>query len=165
MVRRAGRTAARSRQRGSALLMSIIVVLVISVIGVSVIRFASREVSGAASGRKAAALAACAEAGRALLMSRWKLLGPHGLNAPVLNDLLDPASGASVLGGHYGDDAPTQAVQVIRVDPVSVGPMNEVNELTNRIGEQVQPLRVVVHCVQGQERRQLEVEFGLRYGL
>ncbi len=148
-------------QRGSALIMSIIVILVISAAGVAIIRFASREVSGSVAGRKEAALSACAEAGRSLLMSRWKLLGQHGITAPVLDDALDAAT--EVKGGHYGQDAPTADVQVIRIDPVTVGPMMEVNELTNRIGEQVQPMRVVVHCAQN--GRELEVEFGVRYGL
>jgi hypothetical protein len=170
----------RPNQRGSALLMSIIVILVISVIGVGVIRFASREVAGATAGRKEAAAAACAETARVLLMSQWKLLGAHGVNARPLDIPLGDASQTRVLGGHYGQKPPDDAtywnagsgtwvknIQVIPLDPLTVGSAYVANDLTNRIGDSVQNYRVVVHCTQGSgtDARDTEVEFGVQYGL
>lgn len=162
--------------RGSALLTSVIVILVVAVVGVGVIRFASREVAGATAGRKEAAIAACAEAARAMLMSQWKLLGSHGVNARPLKLVLESASQTALRGGHYGQD-PTDAVywnatgatwvknvQVIQLNPLTVGPSYVANDLTNRVGDTVQSYRVVVHCQQA-GGRESEVEFGVQYGL
>ena len=163
-------------ERGSALLMSMIVVLVIAAIGVAVIRFSSRELAGAVAGRKEAAVASCAEAARALLMSQWKLLGASGVNVQPLNVTLDAASQTQAQGGHYGDDPSDSAhwnstaetwiknVQVIRLDPLTVGSSYQVNDITNRIGDTVQNYSVVVHCTQA-DGRQAEVEFAVQYGL
>ncbi|HVO19472.1 MAG TPA: hypothetical protein VMU15_09460 [Anaeromyxobacter sp.] len=173
----------RHNERGNALLMAVIVVLVITVFGLGVVRFASRELSGAVAGRKEASVAACAEAARALLMSQWKVLGVHDVGVAPLKITLDPNSPTVVMGGHYGQD-PTSAaywnsgsqtwvqnVQVIPMNPLTVGSSYQSNDLTNRIGDTVAPFRVVVHCVQGDttsnppESREVEVEFGVEYGL
>lgn len=166
----------RRTERGSALLMAMIVVLVITAIGVAVIRFASLEVAGAHAGRKEAAVAACADAARALLMSRWRLLGTHGVTVAPLDEVLGGASPTRLRGGHY-DDTPSSSanwssttqtwiknVQVVRLDPLTVGSSYQVNDITNRIGDSVQSYRVVVHCAQD-DGRQLEVEFAVQYGL
>jgi Tfp pilus assembly protein PilX len=166
----------RLNQRGSSLVMSMIVVLVIAAIGVAVVRYGSREVAGATAGRKEAALASCAEAARSLLMSQWKLLGAHGVTAPALNVLLDSASNTRVQGGHYGQD-PTSSgywnaasqtwvnnIQVIPLDPLTVGSSYQMSDLTNRMADPVRSYRVVAHCTQG-DGRQAEVEFGVQYGL
>lgn len=166
----------RRNERGSALLMSMIVVLVITAVGLAVIRFASREVAGATAGRKEAAVAACAEAARSLLMSQWKLLGTHGVAVGPLDLTLETASQTHLQGGHYGDTPGSAAnwnatsqtwinnVQVVRLDPLTVGSSYQVNDMTNRIGDTVQSYRVVVHCTQA-DGRQLEVEFAVQYGL
>ena len=167
----------RLRPRGNALLMSIIVVLVLAVAGVGVIRFVRREMAGAHAGRKEAAVQACAEAARAMLISRWKLLGDHGVALGPLDETLEPAGPTRIVGGHYGDE-PTplwneitrtwvKNVQVIALNPLTVGNKFQASDLTNRIGDNALPYRVVVHCVQGTDEnaREVEVEFGLRYGL
>jgi Tfp pilus assembly protein PilX len=165
-----------SNQRGSALLMSMIVVMVIAAFGVAIVRFSSREVAGATAGRKEAAVTACAEAARALLMSQWKLLGVHGVSVRPLDVTLESASNTHIQGGHYdqtpGDPANWTAssqtwiknVQVIRLDPLTVGSSYQVNDLTNRVADSIQSYRVVVHCTQG-DGRQAEVEFAVQYGL
>jgi len=165
-----------SGERGSAALMSIIVVLVVTVFGVAVINFASREAAGSTSSRKEAAIASCVEAARAMLMSQWKLLGAHGVSIQPLKTQLDPVSQATIQGGHYGQDPTTSAywsassqtwvnnVQVVRLDPMSLGPTFQVNEMSNRIGDTTQAYRVVVHCSTG-DGRQAEIEFGVQYGL
>ena len=169
----------KPNERGSALLMSMIIVLVIAAFGVGVIRFASREVAGTTAGRKEAAILACADAARAMLMSQWKLLGVHGVSVPPLSVQLTDAAQTQLLGGHYGDNPTAPAnwtsttqtwinnVQVVRLDPLTVGSSYQVNDLTNRIGDSVQSYRVVAHCLQGTppDTRQVEVEFAVQYGL
>src|SRR5919206_3030189 len=99
-------------QRGSALLLSVVVVLTISVIAVGVIRYASREVAGATAGAKERALVACADAGRQLLLSQFKALGTSPLALPAFDVALDGASGTTrVLGGHF-DTADLARVKV-----------------------------------------------------
>jgi len=174
---------ARRNERGNALLMAVIVVLVITVFGLGVVRFASRELSGAVAGRKEAAVAACAEAARALLMSQWKVLGVHDVAVAPLKLTLESAGPTVVLGGHYGQDPTSgtywngstqtwiQNIQVIKMNPLTVGSNYESNDSSNRIGDSVAPFRVVVHCVQGDttssppDSREVELEFGVEYGL
>src|SRR3990172_168282 len=91
-------------ERGNVLLMSVIVILAITVIGLAVVRYSSREVSAAIAGRKEAAVTACAEAARSLLMSQWKLLSAHGTSVAPLNVTLDTASQTQIQGGHYGQN-------------------------------------------------------------
>ncbi len=166
----------RSSERGSALLMSIVVILLVTVFGLAVVRFSAREVSGAIAGRKEAAVAACAEAARAMIMSQWKLLGANGVTVPPLDVVLDSASQTHLQGGHYddtpGDSAHWNAssqtwvnnIQVAKLNPLTVGSSYQSNDLTNRVGDTIQSYRVVVHCTQA-DGREVEVEFGVQYGL
>lgn len=165
-------------QRGSALVMAVIVVLVITVLGVGIIRFASREVAGSTAGARYQALVACADAGRRLLTSQFHAVGlsPTQLNA--LNVPLDgPAAQARTfaVGGHINDDPAVnvQVNQVVFLPDNSFGPSNRVRDLSNVIslaGQGGRPLKVVVHCQDHGDGtptsgRQLEVEFGVRFGL
>jgi hypothetical protein len=163
----------RRNERGAALLMSLVVVLVITAVGVAVIRFASREVAGSVAGKKGAALVSCADAARALLMSQWKLLSVTGAPLPPLDVALD-GTGTRLRGGHYGQDPTAPAfwdgnnwvdnVQVIQLNPLTVGSYFKAHDITNRIGDQAQPYRIIVHCTQP-DGREAEVEFGMQYGL
>ncbi len=164
-------------QRGSALLMSTVVVLVITVIAVGIIRFASREVSGATAGMRHGALVACAEAGRKLLNSQFHALGIVPTALTALNVPMDgpPASARTfAVGGHVDQDATAvQVNQVVVLPEGSFGPTKAVRDLTNVVaiaGEGGRPLKVIVHCVDHGDGtatggRQLEIEFGVRFGL
>ncbi len=93
----------RRAPRGSALLMSVIVVLVISVIAVGIIRFASREVAGSTAGARYGALVACADAGRRLMLSQFHAVGLAPTSLSPLNRALDsslPGAQTLVVGGH-----------------------------------------------------------------
>jgi len=158
-------------QRGSALVISTIVVLVVAIIGVAVIRFASREVAGATSTRQHQALVACADAGRQVLLSQFKALGASPVSLTALNLPLDARN--QVVGGHV-DTSGIQVSQVTYLPESSFGPdRGVVQDITNRIvgtGGGGRPVKVVVHCQQGgtgaaNTGRQLEVEFGLRFGI
>jgi hypothetical protein len=155
----------RRNERGSALLISVVVVLVVTVLAVGAIRYGSREVAGAHAARKEAAVEACADAARSMLMSQWKLLGQTAFgDLEVLNVVLEPSTPTELRGGHYAD---VDTVQIVRIDDRTTGAMYSANDLTNRIGEGVANYRVVVHCRQGRppDARELEIEFGVNYGL
>jgi Tfp pilus assembly protein PilX len=154
-------------ERGSALIIAVIVVLVMSVLAVGVIRFASREVAGATAGRKLAAASSCAEAARAWILANWNALDNVApADKPPMDVTLENVTPTALRGGHYGQTGVTQ-VQIVKLNPQTVGPANKTNDLTNRIGDTVTPYRVVVHCVQGSgtDAREMELEFGLTFGL
>jgi hypothetical protein len=168
-------------QRGSALVMAVIVVLVITVLGVGIIRFAAREVAGSTAGARHQALVACAEAGRRLLAGQFHAVGVTPTALQALNVPLDgPANQATMyaIGGHINDDLagagnPVQVNQVVFLPDNAFGPSNRVRDLSNVIslaGQGGRPLKVVVHCQDhgdgtATSGRQLEVEFGVRFGL
>jgi len=78
-----------------------------------------------------------------------------------------------VVGGHY--DGNVQVTQVVSLPGTSFGPdPGAVHDISNRVlvtGGGGKPLKVVVHCQQGGvggdplTGRQLEVEFGIRFGI
>jgi type II secretory pathway pseudopilin PulG len=164
-----------TNQRGSALLTSVIVILVMTVIGIGVVRFASREVAGAQAGAREQALVACADAARQLLLSQFHALGVSPVQVAALNVPLDgPAATAHTyaLGGHLG----TMNVSVDQVSYLpenAMGPSDAIPDLTNQTaigGQGGRPMKLVVHCQDGGDGsatsgRQLEVEFGVRFGL
>jgi hypothetical protein len=163
----------RHPARGNALLLSIIVVLVMTVAAVGVIRFASREVAGANAARRQAGITACADAARTLLMSKWKVLGTQGMEIMPVEEQIEPNTPTTLRGGHYGE-VNVNGVQVIRLNPLTVGASNSQGDITNRIADQVSSYRVVVHCTQGPanpdgspgpDARELEVEFGVTFGI
>jgi hypothetical protein len=174
----------KRNERGSVILTATIVIVVVTIIGVAIIRFASREVAGAWSGANRQALSACAESARQLLVSRFHAVGlsPSSIQAlgvaPDTNYTLDGTGGRAVaMGGHIGED-PTNAVnvqvnQVVFLPENAFGPSTRSRDLTNTValmGQGGRPIRVVVHCVDHGDGtptggRQMEIEFGVRFGL
>jgi hypothetical protein len=154
-------------QRGSALLFSLIVTLAVTVVAVAMIRFASLELAASTAGRKQQELVACADAGRKLLLSQFKLLGTPVAQVQPLNATLDRRTQA--LAGHYDN---VNVVQVSQLPGWTAGPTKPSTAnwriRTDAMGGA--PYKVVVHCqVDGDgsagSGRQLEVEFGVRFGL
>jgi type II secretory pathway pseudopilin PulG len=161
-------------QRGSALVIAIIVILVMAVIGVAMLRFGAREVAGSIALQRQQALSACADAGRQLILSQFRAVGTPPTGLPALDEPIDPSTGARVVGGHY-DSAGVAVAQVNYLPESAFGPdRGTVNSLGNRIfvtGGGAKPMKVIVHCQIGgtagdaASGRQLEVEFGLRFGI
>jgi len=166
----------RTKQRGSALVIAIIVVLIVTVIGVGMLRFAFRETAGATAGAREQALVACAEAARQVLVSQFNALGLLPTAITALNLPLDNAAAGSAttqaVGGHYGTAGVTVA-QVSFLPENAFGTTNHSRDITNVVavaGQGGRPFKVVVHCQAGDTSsatsgRQLEVEFGVRFGL
>lgn len=161
----------RHPQRGSALIVAVVVLLAITMIAVAMIRFTSRELAGATAAGKEQALVACAETARKLLMSKFHALGLPPADVAALNVSLD--SRTKAVGGHY-DTAGVSIAQVTYLPTNAFGPNTIVRDLTNVIGGGgagvPRPMKIVVHCQQAGDGsatsgRQLEVEFGVRFGL
>jgi hypothetical protein len=157
-------------QRGSGILLAIIVVFVLALVVAGVLRYTSRELAGATAGRQADALVACAESGRQLLMSQFRSVGIPPTQLQALNVPLDANTGGStsVVGGHID----TTGVQIAQVTVLPLGSFGSerrnTRDITNIAFPSLSPLggtpyRVMVHCVD--HGRQLEVEFGVRFGL
>ncbi len=167
-----------SSERGAALYLAILVTAAITVIAVAMIRLSSREVAGAQAARKSGALVACAEAGRQMILSQFRSIGVSGpTSLQPLGVTLDNATAGSnrVVGGHV-DETNVQVNQVRVLPPSTFGVQrNSVRDLTNVVAGAATlggtPYRVVVHCqyagssTDPTSGQQLEVEFGMRFGL
>jgi Tfp pilus assembly protein PilX len=176
----------KRRQRGAALVLAIVVVMIAAVIGVGVLRIGQRELVGANASARRQALSACAEAARQLLVSQLHALGSDPTRLDTLNTPLDgTTSGVTrAVGGHIGEDpvAPSaadatktqvQITQIVKLPPNAFGLATAVSDLSNVIVNQStggNPYKVVAHCIDHGDGsatggRQLEVEFGVRFGL
>jgi len=162
-----------SSQRGSALILAIVVTLVVAVIGVALMRFGAREVAGATAAQRQQALSACAEAGRQIILSRFRAIGAAPLNLPEFDEPIDASTGVRVMGGHF-DSTSAKVDQVTLLPEFAFGvDRGAVQTLTNRIalsGAGAKPMKVVVRCKMGGDAspdsgRQIEIEFGLRFGI
>jgi hypothetical protein len=159
----------RRHPRGSALLIAIISVLVITVISVAILRFAGRESVGASAAAHEQALVACAEAARLQLMGQFHALGFQPSALTALNVPLSATTSAQ--GGHYDTQVGNIVIDQVTYLPESAaGPTSAARDLTgisSLIGQGGKPMKVVVHCQDGVlgGGRQLEVEFGIRFGL
>ncbi len=160
--------------RGSALVLTMIVLVVVTMLAVAMIRFSARELAGATSARQNDALVSCAEAGRQLILSQFRASSVSPTSLVALNVPLGGSSGLTrAVGGHV--DSNVQIDQVTVLPSATFGvQQNVVRDLTNIITGAAQlggtPYRIIVHCQDHGDGtltsgRQLEVEFGLRYGL
>jgi len=168
--------------RGSALVIAIIVVAVMAAIGVGMLRYSWRGTAGASAGQRREALVACAEAARALIESRFHALGTSPIAVDALDVPLDGTSGRlAARGGHIDADLSDKTDmrvlldnirQVEELPPNALGAQNSALDLSNRIVEftTIPAYRVTAHCQEGDTSsatsgRQMEVEFLVRFGL
>jgi hypothetical protein len=159
-------------QRGSSLILAVIVVLIITVLGIGMVRFAASESAGATSGARHGALIQCAEAARQLLLSKFHALGLQPADVTALNvPLQGPGGSTLALGGHV-DTMNVTLGQVTYLPPNAFGPApaSDLSNVVQLVGQGGKPLKVVVHCQDGADGtatggRQLEIEFGVRFGL
>lgn len=164
-----------SNQRGSALILAIVVVLVGTVIGVAMMRFGAREVAGAGAAYRTELLRTCADMGRQVIAARFRPISSKPETIGALDEKLGGGSQVTLLGGHYGSDpAKVQIEQVTVLPEAAFGPNpsgeGSLGNRTSTTPPGGQPLKVVVRCKVGGDDapdsgRQLEVEFGLRFGI
>lgn len=169
--------------RGSALLIATIAMIIIAVIGVALVRFTQREVAGSAAGERHQVLIACAEAARGVLQSQFHALGINPKDITILgsdddtttpNPLDGPGGHMRAMGGHVGQDPVLVTVTQVEELPVeALATQKKVRNVTGRTpktGLGGTPLKVTVHCQEGDlssptSGRQLEMEFGINFGL
>jgi len=159
-------------EQGSALLLAVIVVLVITVMAVGMVRYAASESAGAVGGARHQQLVQCADAARQLLVSKFHALGVRPSDITPLNAALDGPGGSTLaLGGHL-DTMNAVIGQVTYLPPTAFGapPVRDISNTVALVGQGGQPMKVVVHCQDFGDGtatggRQLEIEFGIRFGL
>ncbi len=165
-------------QRGSSLVISVLVMAILTVIGVAMVRFAAREQAGALATWRKEALVACARAAANVLKSQFGLgVAP---SAPLDITMGNPAVGESVriVGGHIDQDMSVVDIGGIQVTGVArralAGSQSAVGDITNVLYGGTAgpggPTKVTAHCQMGDKSgpdtgRQIEVELMLRVGL
>ena len=154
----------RKTPHGSALLVVVIVLLILSVLGVAMLRFGYREVVGATAASREQAMVACTQAARNLLASRLYVLGKDPMQLDPLE--VDLSANLRTAAGHYGEVE--VAVSQIRPLPSNaVGPSARARDISNTVAknpESKQPYKAVIRCVHA-NGTELELEFGFRFGL
>ena len=159
-------------QRGTALPTAMIASVIIAVVAVGIVRFASRASLGASAAANEQMLAACVEAARQQLLSQFHLIGfsPERL-VPLNVSIGGTNSTTQALGGHY--DSPV--VVTLNPDQVTQLPQTTVGRgargpgdgtgQSSRARQGGAPYKVIVHCQNGTGGGQLEVEFGIWFGI
>lgn len=166
--------ARRTAARGSVLLLAVVVVAVLAVLATAALTFSASELGATRAFRSGGELVSCAEAGRNLLISRFKRTEmPLRL---TLSTELESADGADcpnplpdghhcVRGGHLGAEPEVTAVKLVTTNSTSQRVQRDLSNIVSRhalgAGQQYQ---IVVHCIDDRGR-ETEVEFGLRFGL
>ena len=150
----------RPAPRGSSLLFVVILLVVLAIVGVAVVGRATSEGDASAAKRQYDKSLACAEAGRELLLSQFRIFGtpPSSL---VLNTPIDDKT---VRTGHYDTVAVTSVESAAGANSNALG-VSDVSNRIARISLGGQLYRMTVVCSSAGNTRQAEVEFLVRFGL
>jgi len=169
-------------QRGSVLLLAIILVVVLGLLASAAISFSRSELGAARTLRTGDELAACADVGRQYLLSKFRLfnMAPQSMSVTTPSNTASTASAGSpctpgslaagqrcVMSGHIGDN--NTVVQAVRATATGDRSSKNARDLTNS-GAGAGSLggsdyQVVVHCIDTDTKRETEVEFVVRFGL
>lgn len=154
----------RRPERGSALLLAIILIAILGVVGLAVVQRASAEGDAVAAKKLHDGTVTCADAARDLLMSQFRAYGA----SPLDMTLQAKAGDYTLASGHY-DNVNVKSVQLV---PQAAQASFGVNDIANRIsrtGLGGQVYRMTVVCSSpapgGGSARQGEVEYMVRFGL
>jgi hypothetical protein len=157
-------------ERGSALLLAVMLVLILSVVGLAIATRSSSEGESVAAKRHHDASSACADAARELLMSQFTAFG----TSPTQMTLATTVNDRTLRTGHFDDFDPITKAAVTSVEAEQgVAQANiGVSDVSNRIartgmGGQVYRMTVVCESPSpgGGTPRQSEVEYLVRFGL
>ncbi len=154
----------RARQRGSSLLLALMIVAILSIVAFAIIQMGSTEADAVGAKRRYDHAVSCSDAARDLLMSQFRAysVSPTSL---TLNQVVDDQIMAT---GHYDNIAVTS---VVASAGFSSG-LSGVSDVSNRVakaGLGGQVYRMTVVCTSSASldasSRQSEVEFLVRFGL
>lgn len=178
----------RDSQRGSVLLMTVLILTVLTVLGAGSINFSTIESDAAVAHRQEVFGDACARAIREMLISQMKLYGaqaaPLNVTLPDADDPEDKHGNRRFITlrqGHYGDYARRLAAQGLgsaQIDALTISAVpadlssignTSAQSITNQFGTSVPsaPRRMAATCVVTREDgsvREKEIEFVVSYG-
>ena len=150
--------------RGAALLIAMVLVAVLAVVALALVRRSNNEMDAIGAKRNYDRSVSCAEAGRQMLLSQFRVFGLDPTSI-VLNT---HAGNLNVYTGHY-DQFAIQTVQAVAkgagagVNGTGAS-MDFANRLTGTgLGGTVYRFNVV--CADSNNDHQSEVEFEVRFGL
>jgi hypothetical protein len=156
-----------SRHRGSALLIALVLITVLSVVALALVTRTTAEIDAVGARRKHEVTASCAEAARQLVMSKFAQAGANvgtlGMNVTI--------NGLTMYTGHYSGTGSGYmpdggVVALAGTAGASSGGASDVANKIMRKDLGTTPYRVTVVCQDADNvTRQTEVEFVLNAGL
>jgi hypothetical protein len=153
-----------SSRRGSALLLVMVLLAILSVIGVMVINRSTSEALSAQAKARFDKSVSCADAARELLVSQFRTYG----TSPTLLTLDRTIEDKRLASGHYDNIAVTSVVATSGASQANIG----VSDISNRVARTKlggQMYRMTVVCAStgadGGPTRQNEVEYLVRFGI
>ena len=157
-----------ARDRGSALIIALILVTVLSIVGLALVKRTNNEIDAVAAKRHYDLTASCAEAARQLVISKFAAAGANlaslGLSVQIGN--LNMYTGHYSAGdGGYLADGGVLALVSTGGGATSGGATDVANKI-QKLSFGTTPYRVTVVCQDTNNvTRQTEVEFVINYGL
>lgn len=163
----------RSTPRGSALVVAMIVLGVLTVIGVAAVSLSTQERSNAAAYGKLDAMQACANAATAKI---WRELGIYGTSLATSDATITSvrlADGTTLKAPAHYDTPVTATVRQVVTTAASPTALNTGGDLTNRLRAFSPPGAgggaggvnlFIVHCKDA-SGRELELEIGIQFAL
>jgi Tfp pilus assembly protein PilX len=147
-------------QRGAALLVALILVALLAVVALTLVTRATTEVDAVGAKRKYDKSVSCAEAGRQMLLSQFRVFGLD----PTSLTLNTHVGDLNVYTGHYDQFG---IRTVIPNSSTAAGSGVGVTDMANRLGAQLggTSYRFTVVCADSKSSHQSEVEYDVRFGL
>lgn len=152
----------RTRERGAAILVAIIIIGVLTVVAAGLARRSSNEIEAVSAKRHYDTGISCADGARQLLMSQFRTFGTSPSEL-VLNQTVGDKR---YLSGHYDTFAVKSVVPSTAAQSGNIGVTDMANRTSKaKLGGQVYRMTVLCANHGGSTNRQSEVEFLVRFGL
>jgi Tfp pilus assembly protein PilX len=150
--------------RGAALIIAMVLVAILAVVALALLRRTNNEMDAVAAKRNYDRSVSCAEAGRQMLLSQFRVFGLDPTSI-VLNT---HAGNLNVYTGHYDQFAIQTVKAVAKGSGAGVNGISASLDMANRLtgpglGGTVYRFNVV--CADSNNDHQSEVEFEVRFGL
>ena len=155
----------RSAQRGSALLLVVVLIGVLTIIGLAIVSNASRDGEETSAKRNYDQTVNCADAAREMLLSQFRAYGAH----PTSLTLNTTTGDQKLASGHYENIAIQSVVPAKGASTTTFG-LSDISNRIARVGMGGQVYRMTVVCEGaappgGGKPRAVEVEYLVRFGL